>query len=98
MRFSYWEIGKMEKTENMQEKKAQNSFIATRKGKRQAISFGNEELFEDFMSDYLIDLKKEFLQGRSEDLLNDYEMEVLFDLYCRTQFFEWLDEVRYKYV
>ena len=82
----------------MQQNEAQNSSINREKGKRHSISFGNRELFEDFMFDYCADLKKEFLQGRSEDLLNDYDIEIAFDDFCKGQFNEWLDEVRYKYV
>ena len=84
--------------EQTQEKQAYNNPIIKEKGQRHSISFGNKELFEDFMGDYIMDLKKEFLQGRSADLLNDYDIEIAFDDFCKGQFNEWLDDVRYKYV
>ena len=49
-------------------------------------------MYEDFLSDYRIDLKKEFLGLRDIPELTDADDEE-FDKYCKEQFKEFMEEV-----
>lgn len=84
----------MEKTKKNE---AHNRLIATEKQQGEVISFGNDELFEDFINEFENELKAEFLAGRSDDLLSDYEINFEFGEFCKSQFKEWIVEMRYKY-
>lgn len=65
----------------------------------------NKEMYEDFLSDHLEDLKKEFKDIYSSDIevdfdcldYLDYSLEQDFEKYCKNQFEEYMEEIRYKY-
>jgi len=53
-----------------------------------------DEGYEDFLGEFMLDLKKEFLQGKSEDLLEGYEVDCEFEKFCKEQYQIYLDEIR----